>query len=734
MTLKLPTSFAFSLVFVLVLAVPVQVVAQQKRQTPARPQQPSPAVKPAPPRAQTPPPTPAPTAVPTFDTLLAADTYKLYGEVRSVGQLIRSNSINEMLEPIMKLVNPPREFRTLIKWLNTHADEVMTSRLLFASWPSGGELPGTIIAIEFASPEEASKFQQRLNEFLPKVLPAPSPESSPQPAGPTDKDAATKATAQTEPPAPPYHLQQAGSLILVTSTPLKIAKLRPAGSKLLSEDVNFRIARNRFNSEPIFVFIDVAEIEKEEQEQKKKFEEQRKQATAAAEMSQEEELEKAKAEMEKELAETEMEVPPPSEDATVEVGAALEGKPGEDPASQMSKVDQLSYAMMILGFISSVYSTEEAKWPEAVGLALSLEGESFDVRALLVNAPGEKSDALPFFPLLNPGPALLPESPNILPADTEMLVTMSLDLGRIYTSLAKSAPYLSVSTSDRGPDGNTLTANHFDSPLAGIEKRLKIKVKEDLLPLLGSEIVVSLPLNGVGFLQPPPTRVQAPPGATPSLNSAPSPSLFPSPSPSPNKEAQEEAKTTRGLALFISLKDKEGMRALLPKMIEAAAFKGANAFASTERREDTELVSYANLLSYAFIGNFLVLTSEPATTRHIVDSYLKHQTLAGDPQFKNYTRWQPRMVQAQLYVAPSLMESYRTWVQQPNNPMDDQLRQMLTRLSIVPQPVTYSLSNEGFGPLHELHLPKNLVLMFIASIAGASTTVNVTEPPTSNPN
>jgi hypothetical protein len=34
------------------------------------------------------------------------------------------------------------------------------------------------------------------------------------------------------------------------------------------------------------------------------------------------------------------------------------------------------------------------------------------------------------------------------------------------------------------------------------------------------------------------------------------------------------------------------------------------------------------------------------------------------------------------------------------------------------QPITYSLSNEGLGPLHELRLPRNLVLMAVAGISG----------------
>jgi len=40
------------------------------------------------------------------------------------------------------------------------------------------------------------------------------------------------------------------------------------------------------------------------------------------------------------------------------------------------------------------------------------------------------------------------------------------------------------------------------------------------------------------------------------------------------------------------------------------------------------------------------------------------------------------------------------------------------RASSVPQPITYSLSNEGAGPLHEVHIPKSLVLLAVAGISG----------------
>jgi hypothetical protein len=72
------------------------------------------------------------------------------------------------------------------------------------------------------------------------------------------------------------------------------------------------------------------------------------------------------------------------------------------------------------------------------------------------------------------------------------------------------------------------------------------------------------------------------------------------------------------------LRDKEGVKALIPRLVDSMGFKGASALAQTERRGETELVSYGNVLSYAFIENFLVISVDTATTKHVVDSYLKH--------------------------------------------------------------------------------------------------------------
>src|ERR1041385_2192585 len=108
-------------ILLLVITLTATATAQQKRPITPKPQ---------------PKPAAAPTPAPTFDTLVPADTYIIYGEVRGVGQFIRSSALNDLLEPVLKLSSPPKEFTALVKWLNAHSEEVMTSRLLVATWPS----------------------------------------------------------------------------------------------------------------------------------------------------------------------------------------------------------------------------------------------------------------------------------------------------------------------------------------------------------------------------------------------------------------------------------------------------------------------------------------------------------------------------------------------------------------------------------------------------------------------
>lgn len=638
----------------------------------------------------------------SFDNLLAADSYKIYVEVRNVGQLVNSGSFQELIESVLKLASPPKEFRTAVKWLSAHADAVMTSRMMVAAWPTAKNIPTVLVGIEFENAEEAAKFEPQLNDVLQKVLP-PQPAATPKPTEtstppqrPTPNPNPQSTPNQTQPAPvelrPDYHVSRSGALVFVTSAPLTIRNLRPPNTKLLNEDPNFRTAYDRFTSESIFAFLNITAIEQEEKEQQEKAIESQK----ALDQTNKPEPEASPATTPEEPVELEPQMTPtthpsPADPNTVET-ATIVPAPSKPPDELETLIN--SFSMAFFG------ASGEPKWPEAIGLAGNLDASSFDVRALFVTSRGEKLSPIPFFPILVSGPVLVPESPSILPSDTELYVTMSLDLPKVYADFV--TPRMTMTKPGVFVETSTL-AEPPESPFAFIEKKLGAKLNEVLLPLLGNEVVFSMPLTANATTTPTPTPTPTASGDSSSTTST---------------LTGTAASNTPSPTLAFALRDKEGMRALLPKLIDAIGFKGASGLAQTQRREDTEIVSYANVLSYAFIGNFLVVSPDPKNIDHVVDSYLKHETLSSDISFRNFTRWQPRQIQGQVYVSPALMESYRKWANEPSALISDQTREFLTRFALVAEPVTYSLSNEGNGPLHQIRVPKNLLLMAVAGLSG----------------
>ena len=140
--------------------------------------------------------------------------------------------------------------------------------------------------------------------------------------------------------------------------------------------------------------------------------------------------------------------------------------------------------------------------------------------------------------------------------------------------------------------------------------------------------------------------------------------------------------------------------------------------AQTERRGDSEIVSYAGFISYAFIGNFLVL-SDSATVRKVADARTNGQTLSSNNAFRSSRHWQPRQSLGEIYVSSALMEGYQEQISKQAATMDQSMRDFLMKLSPKAGAITYSLSHDGLGSRHELHLPKNLILSMVAGTSAA---------------
>src|SRR5262249_25028577 len=168
-------------------------------------------------------------------------------------------------------------------------------------------------------------------------------------------------------------------------------------------------------------------MEKEEEERQKQLEEERQKRIE--EMQRKAAEEQAKRDQAKEKTDSNEPAPPGLPTAETTVLMANPGIVSSESAKEPPPPDVLSSALTTLG---NSFFGGETHLPDGFALALSFEGDSFDLRGLLINAPGAKSDVLPFWPRVIAGAPIMPEAPNIFPASTELFATMSLDLPQIF--------------------------------------------------------------------------------------------------------------------------------------------------------------------------------------------------------------------------------------------------------------------------------------------------------------
>ena len=676
--------------------------------TPICAQRPSSTVRPPVPREA------APRAPePAFDNLLAADSYKMYGEVRNIGQLMSTGGVGEIVDPIVKLADPPQEFKSIIKFLKTNSEALATARLLFAAWPARNDVPDAFVAIEFATNDEAAKFAPKLETFLPTVLP-PVTDPTPLPTPRSSGAAKTKPGETAQPRVvgevtivadvkkerPAFVLSHTGNLVLISDKPFKFEKLRPVGSKSLFEDQNFRIAHDRFSSESVFVFFNVALEERSKPANEK-------QTTTVAENEPMKRAEADTADAPEEAA-TSPTVPPTTEPLVVGnangQGTAVLG-PGPQPLptptptkeqqAQATASNQVGNLLDALGF-------GEPQWPEAVGLALALDNSDFVIKALLIDAPDAKHLPLPFVPQLISGPSYAPDAPSVLPEDTEVFVTASIDLWQTYEGMRKATEIKARADVKQVPAGGK------ELPLdayAEFEKKAGIRIKDDLLPVFGNEIAIAgslKSLQGVG-----------------GFNVGAAPSAKPSPEAGDAKADKEKKGSDVFPMLLIAVRDREAARRVIPRILDGLGIGEANLIAQVEKREDTELVNYAGVFAYAFVGNFVVI-SEAATVRRVIDANVNHQTLSSNSAFRNSRRWEPSRTLGQIYVSPAMMEGYQDEVRKQAATLDATMRDFLLGLDPTAGAITYALSSDGLGTQHEMHLPKNLIIAMVAGISSAT--------------
>jgi uncharacterized protein DUF3352 len=653
----------------------------------------------------------------TFDNLIGAESYLLYVEVRNVGQQVRPGGLAELLEPLLPLLGQGAMETGLISFINANAGLLARSRMMFAAMPTKPSMPQAVVAIEMASAEAAREFEPKFREFVTSLIPASAmAQSAASQASNSDPTSRPKhATAPTS-----FSVRQVGNLVLISDPSFTVQSVKADSKKLLSEDAAFRAARDRFYSEPLFIYYDLALGERYTQQfvtpqseavrsdespgpvldHDIKVPTQSEEAGAVAVVKQQsrpaplkaaigvEETSKptaGKTSRSSQSGARSRKQTKASAAATTSANTQRDKSRKEPAQSQAGDVALLEGAVeqprgseMASIFMRLLFNgpTAESKSPDALAIAVAPEGDEIIARLLLVSDFGDPVRAIPFISSLICGPPLLPEAATVLPSDTEIFVSASVDFARMYDVILQMA---------RATEKNNKAKAATDSRIAAIEKKYGFKIKEELLASLGGEVALSLPaswLFGLAERGPSALGAQAPRGDS---------------------------------ILLVSVQNKEAFAPKVALALEALGLKAAAEKGVVEKLGDFEIRSY-NKVAVTFINNFLVLAPDPASLRRIVEAYKANKTLASSREFHSYTRWQPRQTLAQIYASSAVMKGMLDDLKKSAEGKGEHVREALSRLNFDPEPITYAASTESIGPLYELHLPKNLITMLFAEL------------------
>ncbi len=492
-------------------------------------------------------------------------------------------------------------------------------------------------------------------------------------------------------------ITRSGNLVCFSEKAFKFEKLHPPASKALFQDQNLRTVRDKFSSEPVFLFFNVALEDKSKPQPSPTPAITEKAAT----------VEEVAAAPKEEPATT----PTPDREEAIETRAVLTAGPEPSPTPTPTKEQQAQQiASSQVGQMLDTLGIGETQMPEAVGLAFALDGNEYVVRAMLIDKPESKLLPIPFVPQLISGPPYNAEASSILPDDTEMFVSASIDFTQTYEGMKKQAeirakadPNSNYTVYKDGVRQEPPPSERETQPdaFAQFEKKAGFKIKDDLLPALGSEIAIG---GSIKTLQ-----------STGGFNLGAPPAPKPSPDPNDPKQKNESVFPV----ILIGVKDREAMRRLMPKVLVGLGIGEANLLAQTEKHGDAEIVNYAGMFAYGFVGDFVVI-SDAAGVRRVADANESHQTLSSNTVYRNSKRWQSGRTLGQVYVSPALMEGYHEQIRKEAATLEPAMRDFLLGLNPKSEAITYALSNDGLGTNHELHLPKNLILTMVAGISSAT--------------
>ncbi|MCA1591338.1 MAG: hypothetical protein LC754_01510, partial [Acidobacteria bacterium] len=346
----------------------------------------------------------------------------------------------------------PPELNSLVDFLTVNGEALEESRLVVSAMPAREHLPRVLLALELSSAESAVKFEPKL-----RALAAQSLGIEPETAAATRKGKARRnVRAKEQPDAPTFALKRAGRWLYSADAPFTFKQLRGDGANPLAENARFQSVSSRFASEPVFLYLDFALLDRSSRLTYEKAERETKERTGKDKPWKDGDPSSELLEMVQPVPITN-DLPAPVESSSPEIKPVESQTPdpaeilrepseaGKEPAAANTEngqetqppphavtADQTGMLMAMLG--SSLWEGG-LHTPQALGVAVALEGDAIAVRALVANASGEPLNVVPFISALIAGPQIVPDSPAVASADTDIFVSTSLDWPRIYDAM-----------------------------------------------------------------------------------------------------------------------------------------------------------------------------------------------------------------------------------------------------------------------------------------------------------
>ena len=643
-----------------------------------------------------------------MDDLFASGSYGVYFEVRDYGYQVRSGAITEILEPLTPMLSDvPKEIVKVALFSLANAGVLEHSRVVIATEKAKPAYPEVLFAIEMSSKNDAIEFEPKLKDLIVSLL-APTVSAA---TGAGKKSGNSQAMSESQIAAMlPYFLKRVGSLLVISEKQFKVADLRPDNSGRLVDDPNFRSAHDHLSTEAAFLYVDLASIEKTSKQQQEEF------------RKAQEDLKASEKQKEMEAPAPPPPPPPPPAQDTAKAGkadaevtirkageapaspgkgekqtpaGALGGVPGAPPSDDDKQA--AAFAMTFFRMLTGYGSV--TKWPDSFALGLSLDGSELGLRLWIPGSPGADVGLIPFIPLLIAGPTLSSDAASILPADTEMLVSGSLNWPRMYDkfievifTLSADMPEAPKTKKAKSPALEPLA----DAEVAEFEKKYGFKIRDELLTAIGSE--VSIGFSASAFTQ----SIMS--GNLPKM-SLPPDSIF-----------------------LVSISDKDLLKKVLPKALVGLGLTTANEKASLETYKEYDIKKYKNG-AMTIINDYLVLAPDVKSLKHVIDSKAQEQTLASNERYITAMKGLPTQRVAQVYVSNVVMKELFKYIKKSSSTVntvlngsadvDDDVKDFFNRYNPDPLPIVHAVSADGQGTLHQLHLPKSLITMFGASVVSS---------------